>query len=113
MSLVEKLADRFMLMNKGKGSLYSSIKDIRETAKLGTRLTVIFTDTVTTGSFVLNEQVKHVSSIDSHCIQFTLTTSYHVPQFLQSMLAEHQIESLQTEQPSLHDIYINSVQGVS
>jgi ABC-2 type transport system ATP-binding protein len=60
MSLVEKLADRFMLMNKGKASLYGSIKDIRETAKLGTRLTVIFTDTVTTGSFVLNEQVKHV-----------------------------------------------------
>jgi ABC-2 type transport system ATP-binding protein len=113
MSLVEKLADRFMLMNKGKATLYGSIKDIRETAQLGTRLTVIFTDKVTTESFVLTEQVKHVSSIDSHCIQFTLSPSCHVPQFLQSMLAVHQIESLQTEQPSLHDIYINSVKGAS
>lgn len=113
MSLVEKLADRFMLMNKGKATLYGSIKDIREAAQLGTNLTVTFTEPVTIESFVLTEQIIHISSIDSHSIQFTLAPSCHVPQLLQSMLAEHQIESLQTEQPSLHDIYINSVKGAA
>ena len=113
MSLVEKLADRFMLMNKGKATLYGSIKDIRETAQLGTKLTVTFSDPVSIESFALNEQIIHLSSIDSHNIQFTLAPQCHVPQFLQNMLAEHQIESLQTEQPSLHDIYINSVKGAA
>jgi ABC-2 type transport system ATP-binding protein len=113
MSLVEKLADRFMLMNKGKATLYGSIKDIRQAAQLGTNLTVAFSDPVSIESFLLTEQIMQVVSIDSHSIQFTLAPSCHVPQFLQSMLAEHQIESLQTEQPSLHDIYINSVKGVA
>lgn len=113
MSLVEKLADRFMLMNKGKATLYGSIKDIREAAQLGTKLTVTFSDAVTSESFVLNDKIIHVSSIDHHTLQFTLAPSCHVPQFLQNMLAEHQIEGLQTEQPSLHDIYINSVKGAA
>jgi ABC-2 type transport system ATP-binding protein len=113
MSLVEKLADRFMLMNKGKATLYGSIKDIRQAAQLGTNLTVTFSGPVSIESFLLTRQILQVISIDTHTIQFTLAPSCHVPQFLQSMLAEHQIESLQTEQPSLHDIYINSVKGVA
>jgi ABC-2 type transport system ATP-binding protein len=113
MSLVEKLADRFMLMNKGKATLYGSIKDIRQAAQLGTNLTVTFSDPVSIESFLLTGQILQVISIDTHTIQFTLAPSCHVPQFLQSMLTEHQIESLQTEQPSLHDIYINSVKGVA
>ena len=113
MSLVEKLADRFMLMNKGKATLYGSIKDIRQAAQLGTNLTVTFSDPVNIESFLLTEQIIQVISIDNHTIQFTLAPSCHVPQFLQSMLAEHQIESLQTEQPSLHDIYIDSVKGAT
>jgi ABC-2 type transport system ATP-binding protein len=113
MSLVEKLADRFMLMNKGKATLYGSIKDIRQAAQLGTNLTVTFSDPVNIESFLLTEQIIQVISIDTHTIQFTLAPSCHVPQFLQSMLTEHQIESLQTEQPSLHDIYIDSVKGAT
>jgi ABC-2 type transport system ATP-binding protein len=113
MSLVEKLADRFMLMNKGKATLYGSIKDIRQAAQLGTKLTVTFSDAVTAESFAVSEQIIHVFSIDTHSIQFTLAPSCHVPRFLQNMLAQHQIESLQTEQPSLHDIYINSVKGAA
>ena len=113
MSLVEKLADRFLLMNKGKATLYGSIKDIRQAAQLGTNLTVTFSDPVNIESFLLTEQIIQVISIDTHTIQFTLAPSCHVPQFLQSMLTEHQIESLQTEQPSLHDIYIDSVKGAA
>jgi len=113
MSLVEKLADRFLLMNEGKATLYGSIKDIREAAQLGTKLTVTFSEKVVIESFELTEQVVQVSSIDSHNIQFTLAPQCHVPRFLQTMLAEHQIESLQTAQPSLHDIYINSVKGAA
>jgi ABC-2 type transport system ATP-binding protein len=113
MSLVEKLADRFMLMNEGKATLYGSIKDIRQASQLGTHLTVTFSDPVSIESFLLTEQIMQVISIDTHTVQFTLAPSCHVPQFLQSMLTEHQIESLQTEQPSLHDIYIDSVKGAA
>ncbi|MFQ3189548.1 MAG: ABC-2 type transport system ATP-binding protein [Paraglaciecola sp.] len=113
MSLVEKLADRFMLMNKGKATLYGSIKDIRQAAQLGTHLTVTFSDLVNVESFAETDQIMHVSSIDSYTIQFTLAPSCHVPLLLRSMLAKHQIENLHTQQPSLHDLYINSVKGAT
>ena len=81
MALVEKLADRFMLMNKGKANLYGSIKNIREAAQLGTKLTVTFSEPVAIEFFALTEQIDQVSSIDCHNIQFTLAPRCHVPQF--------------------------------
>lgn len=113
MSLVEKLADRFLLMNKGQAALYGSMQEIREVAKLGATLTVSFSDDVSADSFSELNGVKEVSLVDSRQLRFTLVTDCHVPTLLQSLLAEHKIESLQTQQPSLHDIYLDSVRGAA
>ncbi|MEO9946052.1 ATP-binding cassette domain-containing protein [Paraglaciecola sp.] len=111
MSLVEKLADRFLLMNHGKAALYGEMQEIRESAKLGNSLIVQFSDPVTLSDFPLSEQLIKTSSLDNNSIKFTLSHACPVPQFLQTMLTSHQIEGLQIHQPSLHDIYINSIQG--
>jgi ABC-2 type transport system ATP-binding protein len=109
MSLVEKLADRFLLMDQGKASLYGSIEDIRQTAELGTKLTVTFSQAVTSATFAQSEQILQVSNLEANIIQFTLAPSCHVPQLLQSILNDHPVQNLQTEPPSLHDIYLHSV----
>lgn len=111
MSLVEKLADRFLLMDQGKASLYGSIEEIREAAQLGTKLTVTFSQALTSEAFVQSEQILQVSNIEPNVIQFDLAPSCQVPQLLQNILNEHPVQSLQTEPPSLHDIYLNSVKG--
>lgn len=111
MSLVEKLADRFLLMNHGKAALYGEMQEIRKSAKLGNSLIVQFSDPVTLNDFPPSEQLIGTHSIDNNSIKFTLSHDCHVPQFLQNMLTSHQIDGLQIHQPSLHDIYVNSIQG--
>ncbi|MGS2721631.1 ABC transporter ATP-binding protein [Paraglaciecola aestuariivivens] len=113
MSLVEKLADRFLLMDKGKAVLYGNLQEIRDNAQLGSKLTVTFSQALPSQQFTLSEQILAVKNIDSHILQFTLAPQCHVPQFLQTLLSEYQIESLQSTQPSLHDIYLNSIQGAA
>ena len=113
MSLVEKLADRFLLMNCGKAALYGSLQEIREITKLGTSLTITFCEAVSPDAFSTSPDVAHIEQIDNKILKFMLTPACHLPTLLQSMLAEYQIESLQTQQPNLHDIYLDSVQGVA
>lgn len=113
MSLVEKLADRFLLMDQGKASLYGSIEEIREAAQLGTKLTVTFSQALASDAFAQSEQVLQVSNIEPNVIQFDLAPSCQVPQLLQNILNEHSVQSLRTEPPSLHDIYLNSVKGAA
>jgi ABC-2 type transport system ATP-binding protein len=109
MSLVEKLADRFLLMNRGKATFYGSMKQIRAEAELGSSLTITFMNNITDKDFSTSEDITGIEELRKKVIKFTLSTNCHMPSLLQNMMSEHQIESLQTEQPSLHDIYLNSV----
>ena len=113
MSLVEKLADRFLLMNKGKAAFYGDMQEIRQSTQLGSHLVITFTQSTTPELFPLNEQILAATAIDDSTIKLSLSPSCKVPQLLQSLLAEHQIEGLQIQQPSLHDIYVHNVQGAA
>lgn len=113
MSLVEKLADRFLLMDKGEATLYGSIQEIREHTQLGASLTVTFSESVCIESFSFDQGIAGIDKISDKVIKFSLTPTCHVPTLLQKMLTAHQIESLQTQQASLHDIYLNSVKDKS
>ena len=113
MSLVEKLADRFLLMNQGKAALYGSMQEIRQKTQLGSTLTVHFSGPVSVSDIELKEGINDISQVDERELKFSLNPDCHVPTLLQSLLAEQSIESLQTQQPSLHDIYLNSVKGAA
>lgn len=111
MSLVEKLADRFLLMNQGKLALYGTMHDIRAKTKLGATLTVRFDQPISASAFSASGDISQIEQSDEQTLMFTLSPACHVPTFLQKVLAEHEIETIQTQQPSLHDIYLNSVKG--
>ncbi|TDF37556.1 ABC transporter ATP-binding protein [Alteromonadaceae bacterium M269] len=113
MSLVEKLADRFLLMNKGQAALYGSMDDIREETPLGATLTVRFNNEVSIEFFPLTDDVRQVEELESNSLKFTLSPQCNVPNLLQVILSEHSVDSIQTQQPTLHDIYLNSVQGAA
>lgn len=113
MSLVEKLADRFLLMNQGKAVLYGSMQDIRLKTQLGSTLNVSFGEPVKAHDFNGRDDIADVSQVGEYELKFTLNVDCHVPTLLQTLLTEQRIESLQTQQPSLHDIYLNSVRGAA
>ena len=113
MSLVEKLADRFLLMDQGRAALYGSMQEIRQKSQLGSTLNVHFSEPVNASDFDLKEGINDILQIDERELKFSLNPTCHVPTLLQSLLSEQSIESLQTQQPSLHDIYLNSVKGTA
>jgi ABC-2 type transport system ATP-binding protein len=111
MSLVEKLADRFLLMNKGKLALYGTMDDIRAETKLGATLIVRFKQEVLAEAFSLSDDINCIEQPDEQSLAFTLSPTCNVPTLLQKILSEHEVDTIQTQQPSLHDIYLNSVKG--
>jgi ABC-2 type transport system ATP-binding protein len=111
MSLVEKLADRFLLMNQGKLALYGTMQEIRTKTLLGATLIVRFSHDVSVSMFPTSEDITHVEHSDEQTLVFTLSPTCNVPTLLQVILAEHGVDTIQTQQPSLHDIYLNSVKG--
>jgi ABC-2 type transport system ATP-binding protein len=110
MSLVEKLADRFLLMNKGSAALYGDIQNICKQSGIGSSITLSFdspnNQEVFAGySGVLATEQKNESTVVLH-----LELSASLPEVLQTILKEHKVASLQTSQATLHDIYLNSLQ---
>jgi ABC-2 type transport system ATP-binding protein len=111
MSLVEKLADRFLLMNQGKLALYGTMDEIRAETQLGATLIVRFRQDVSVSLFPFSDSIKQIEQTDKQTLALTLSPACNVPALLQKVLAEHEVDAIQTQQPSLHDIYLNSVKG--
>jgi ABC-type uncharacterized transport system ATPase subunit len=98
-------------MNKGKLALYGTMEDIRSETQLGATLIVRFNNAISKDGFPLSDAIKHVEQPDEKSLVFTLSPSCNVPGLLQEVLSTHDVETIQTQQPSLHDIYLNSVKG--
>lgn len=109
MSLVEKLADRFLLMNHGKATLYGSLAHIREQTSLGPTISLQFQHEVDPSMFECRPEVRHARLSNPLTIELSLMKSTNVPQLLQQLLQLQGITGVQSGQPELHDIYLESV----
>lgn len=110
MSLVEKLADRFLLMNKGSAALYGDIQSICKQSGIGSSITLSFDSPAKHESFTPYNGVLATEQKDECIVVLHLELSASLPDVLQTILKEHKVASLQTSQATLHDIYLNSLQ---
>jgi len=109
MSLVEKLADRFLLMNKGKASFYGDIETIRSYSHLGPILQLRFKDAPENEALLGLEGVNDLHNLDENTVKLSLSPTTNIPSLLKRLLDKYEVLSLQSEQPSLHDIYLHAV----
>lgn len=109
MSLVEQLADQFLLMNKGKLLLSGDLAQIRAASGLGDTLQVTFAETVAATSFDGLRGVASNKQISPHCVEITLNANCDIADLLQRLLDNHAFTALNTQQASLHDIYLACV----
>ncbi len=113
MSLVERLADRVYVMQHGREVLSGTMPEIRERWGTGARL-LLAVDNEQPGALLPIESHPAVVSVARESdgnIVITLARGQHVGDLLALCASRLSIVSVRTEEPSLHDMYIQVVGG--
>lgn len=111
MSLVERLADRLFVMQHGRQVLYGTIPDVRAQWGGGRRL-VLHVEQTSDGAIEAvraRPDVSQVTARHDGVIEVTLAGSAPMGEVLTRCAQLFTIIDVRTEQPSLHDVYINTV----
>jgi ABC-2 type transport system ATP-binding protein len=109
MNLVERLADRVLLMNRGKEVLAGSIAEIKNMAGGMKKIILGVADQRRASEDLLFEGVDHVAILPDGEIEFTLRKEEPVGRFLAAAAARLNIVDIRTASPDLHDIFIRTV----
>lgn len=109
MSLVEKLADRFLLMDQGSALLYGTMSDIRQKVNLGEQLLLDFVDSTDCSTLSKLPGVSDCEQISPVQIRLSLKAGMELPDLLQTIFTQHEVSSLKTEPVDLHSIYLHSL----
>ncbi len=111
MSLVERLADRVFVMQHGREVLSGTMPQIRERWGTGARL-ILTVEHEHPDALVPIQAHAAVVSVGRDAegdIVITLARGHHVGDLLALCAGQLNIVRVRTEEPSLHDVYINVV----
>lgn len=109
MAMVEKLADRMLLMNLGEAVFYGTLSEIQQQANSAVELSVQFSQAVDT------EKSKHLLAqfthryIDEYSLSLTLTDEASMNDLLNTLTSIGELQSLQSKKMDLHQLYLNAI----
>ncbi|WP_448565483.1 ABC transporter ATP-binding protein [Thalassotalea ganghwensis] len=109
MAMVEKLADRMLLMNKGEAVFYGDIDAIRQQANSQARLTVTYQalpseEQITTTLAQLNHFIDAPNAIT-----LELTHQQNFNDVLSTVTQLGNVTALQSQKMDLHQLYLNAI----
>ncbi len=111
MQLVERLADRVILLSRGREVLRGTIAELRRTWSVGQRLVVRLAGEADPGALADHAAVRQVerTAVD----ELTVLTDADTPlsELLVAIGSRCAVVSLHAEQLTLHDIYVRSVEA--
>jgi len=109
MAMVEKLADRMLLMNLGEAVFYGTLSDIQQQANSAIELSAQFSQSIDNEkSESLLTQFKH-RYIDEQSLLITLTAKESMNQLLNTLTSIGELQSLQSKKMDLHQLYLNAI----
>lgn len=108
MALVERLADRILLMNHGRAVMAGTMDELRVQSGLGSSLVVTFRDGVPT-NLDLPANTRHIEHLDPYRISLTLDGEDDLNPLLAQLERLGRISRLKSQSPTLHDLYIQAV----
>lgn len=113
MSLVEKLADRLLLMANGKSVLYGNMDSIRTESTLGSELQLELASVPETAQLdAIRQGFDDVCSVTlnkANNLHLQLVSRCQIPNLLQQLMTMLPIVNLQLQQPGLHEIYLHAL----
>ena len=111
MQLVERLADRVILLSRGREVLRGTIPDLRRRWSAGRRLVVRVTGDADPSALGRHEAVRQVERTAAD--ELTVLTDDGTPlsDLLVTIGRHYAVTSLHAEELTLHDIYVRSVEA--
>lgn len=109
MQLVERIADRLLLMNKGREVLSGTLDKIRNTSGAENKITIRLEGQPDLSRLREHPSVENIESLNhsKHIIYVHAGGGYS--ELLKFLGTHYDVQSIQTEQLSLHDIYVKAI----
>jgi ABC-2 type transport system ATP-binding protein len=111
MQMIERIADRILLINHGREVMQGTLDEIREESGAGSRISLRIDGKIDPKDFDDSKSVDGVEILDNGDIHFILKKDEYLNELLSQVSSKVQIKSIQSEKISLHDIFIQTVGG--
>jgi ABC-2 type transport system ATP-binding protein len=111
MPLVERLADRIFLVNRGREVLHGTIGEIRERWQVGDRLVLHLAAAADASFLAAHPSIDRVEQPAPSTVRLRLRPGAPMSDLLQAAASRLDIASIRTETANLHEIYVATVAG--
>lgn len=109
MQLVERLADRILLLNRGRAVLGGTLAELRRDAGLSQRLTLTFAAPLDAERLGVIPGVVAVERLNERQAALLLADGANLNQVLAALGAGAEISDVQSDAVGLHEIYLRAV----
>ena len=108
MDLVERVADRVLLLNHGREILSGSVADLHGRLDARPRLRVTLEHVADADVLRADADVEHIAG-DGPDLRVTLRAGARTPQFLARLVTRVPMTAIGTDAPRLHDVFVRAV----
>lgn len=109
MSMVEKLADRMLLMNLGETVLYGSLEEIQQQVGSTTQLTAKFTEEISNELLEQKFNKAEYALVDKITLSLNLSTQQSINDALVKITSLGNLTELHSKKMDLHQLYLNAI----
>ncbi|MBA2706222.1 MAG: ATP-binding cassette domain-containing protein [Gemmatimonadaceae bacterium] len=111
MTLVERLADRVFLMNRGRQVLSGTIAELRGRWHTGERLIIAYSGTADMSFLSRIASIEEVESVADGEIRVRLKSGAGISDLLRGIGERLEVSSVRGEATTLHEIYVRTVEA--
>ncbi|HEX6852832.1 MAG TPA: ATP-binding cassette domain-containing protein [Candidatus Polarisedimenticolaceae bacterium] len=112
MDLVERVADRVLLLNRGREILSGSMAELRDRLDSRPRVRLTLDPGASVDALRSDPDVDALESVQGDGeVLLTLSAGAELPRFLARAVGATPIRGLATERPRLHDVFVRAVRA--
>ncbi|QOL25942.1 ATP-binding cassette domain-containing protein [Thalassotalea sp. LPB0316] len=108
MAMVEKLADRMLLMNLGEAVFYGNLADIRAQAQSNKVLTLTYR-AIDQAGLLTAQQTWQLAPFEDNKLQVYLQPEQSINQALEMLAQVGEITAVQSQSLDLHQLYLKAI----
>lgn len=109
MAMVEKLADRMLLINKGEAVLYGSLAKIQQQANTSTQLFVQFTKPMNTTELHQCLTSMEYNLVDNNKLMIKLSAQQSMNQLITQLTSLGELQAMHSKKVDLHQLYLDAI----